>query len=178
MCLMSIQNKYYANCNSAINPTANSSAALLAVCSGPAAESETCTTSCSSSFGVPVFGTQSLTCSAGRWMGGTSGFSGPLVCANTCPIVSAPPNAATCSLTQVRLSVIFEVAAIILHRNNSRANVTRLLVSPLVLTYIPDIRPFRRSIWIRCRHGTARLYPISRRSGCVCAWGWPVDAHR
>lgn len=63
-----------------------------------------CAASCLSAFGVLAFGSQSLTCSAGRWAGGTGGFSGPLVCATSCPAIPAPANAETCSLVQVRFS--------------------------------------------------------------------------
>ncbi len=96
------QAKYYVNCPSAINPSANASTPLgVAICSGPAAEGESCTTGCVGGFGLPVFGTATVSCLAGRWMGGTGGYSGPLVCARSCPAVPPPANAASCSLVQV-----------------------------------------------------------------------------
>jgi hypothetical protein len=70
------------------------------LCSGPAADGETCTASCASSFGVPVFGSQTLTCTSGRWTAGVGGTSGPLVCATSCPSLPAPLNAFSCSLIQ------------------------------------------------------------------------------
>ena len=97
------QAKYYLNCPSALNPTANStSPAAYAICTGPSAEGEVCVASCISAFGVPAFGSQALTCSAGRWAGGTGGFAGPLVCATSCLPLAAPQNAASCTLVQVR----------------------------------------------------------------------------
>jgi hypothetical protein len=61
---------------------------------------QTCSTSCVSSFGVPVYGSQALTCAAGRWTAGIGGTSGPLVCSTSCPTLAAPLNAQTCSLVQ------------------------------------------------------------------------------